>query len=190
MSYVKRGESIRRKVIKEIRLDHFNQVFEKHKGNILTHKEICQIIDARDPNSRQNVFDELNMLVKHGSIERINHFTFKSLGDSQYLEGRIDITQRGAGFVSIDGHERDIYIAPPNTNRALQNDQVKIKIIKEGSSRDEGIVVEVIKRDKVLFVGELRISRKEAVLIPITIEWGGNHNSTIQGKWESMGKKC
>ena len=106
------------------------------------------------------------MLVKHGSIERINHFTFKSHGDSQYLEGRIDITQRGAGFVSIDGHERDIYIAPPNTNRALQNDHVKIKIIKEGASRDEGVVVEVIKRDKVLFVGELRISRKEAVLIP------------------------
>ena len=142
------------------------QVFEKHKGNILTHKEICQIIDARDPNSRQNVFDELNMLVKHGSIERINHFTFKNLGDSQYLEGRIDITQRGAGFVSIDGHERDIYIAPPNTNRALQNDHVKIKIIKEGASRDEGVVIEVIKRDKVLFVGELQMSRKEAVLIP------------------------
>ena len=126
------------------------QVFEKKQGDQLTHKEICQIIDARDPNSRQNVFDELNMLVKHGSIERVNHFTFKSLQNSKYLEGSIDITQRGAGFVSVEGEERDIYIAPPNTNRALQNDQVRIKIIKEGKSRDEGVVVEVLKRDKVL----------------------------------------
>ncbi len=142
------------------------QVFERNQGEQLTHKEICQVIDARDPNSRQNVFDELSMLVKHGSIERVNHFTFKSLQNSQYLEGKIDITQRGAGFVSVDGQERDIYIAPPNTNRALQNDQVRIKIIKEGKSRDEGVVVEVLKRDKVLFVGELRIARKDAILIP------------------------
>jgi ribonuclease R len=142
------------------------QVFEKKQGDQITHKEICQIIDARDPNSRQNVFDELNMLVKHGSIERVNHFTFKSLQNSKYLEGNIDITQRGAGFVSVEGEERDVYIAPQNTNRALQNDQVRIKIIKEGKSRDEGVVVEVLKRDKVLFVGELRISRKDAVLIP------------------------
>ena len=59
------------------------QVFERNQGEQLTHKEICQVIDARDPNSRQNVFDELSMLVKHGSIERVNHFTFKSLQNSQ-----------------------------------------------------------------------------------------------------------
>ena len=142
------------------------QVFERNQGVELTHKEICQIIDARDPNARQNVFDELNLLVKHGSIQRVNHFTFKDLQDSAYLEGKIDITQRGAGFVSCEGNERDIYIAPPNTNRALQNDQVKIKIIKQGKSRDEGVVIEVLQRDKVQFVGELRIHNKEAVLVP------------------------
>ena len=142
------------------------QLFEKNQSNELTHKEICQIIDARDPNSRQNVFDELNTLVKHGSIDRINHFTFRNIQNTSYLEGKIDITQRGAGFVSCEGHQRDIYIAPQNTNRALQHDQVRIKVIKVGKSRDEGVVVEVLKRDKVLFVGELKISRKDALLIP------------------------
>ena len=78
------------------------QLFEKNQSNELTHKEICQIIDARDPNSRQNVFDELNTLVKHGSIDRINHFTFRNIQNTSYLEGKIDITQRGAGFVSCE----------------------------------------------------------------------------------------
>ena len=76
------------------------RVFEKHDSKELSHKEICQIVDARDPNSRQNVFDELNELVKHGSVERINHFTFKAKGNKLYLEGKIDITQRGSGFIS------------------------------------------------------------------------------------------
>ena len=39
------------------------RVFEKHNSSELTHKEICQIVDARDPNSRQNVFDELNVYI-------------------------------------------------------------------------------------------------------------------------------
>ena len=142
------------------------QVFERNQTSELTHKEICQIIDARDPKSRQNVFEELNTLVKHGTIERINHFTFRNKQNTAYLKGKIDITQRGAGFVSVESRQRDIYISPQNTNRALQNDQVKIKIIKEGKSRDEGVVLEVIQRDKVQFVGELRISNKEALLVP------------------------
>ena len=142
------------------------QVFERNQKSELTHKEICQIIDARTPNSRQNVFEELNSLVRHGSIERVNHFTFKGLQNKTYLEGRIDITQRGAGFVSCEGYSRDIYIAPQNTNRALQNDNVKIKVIKEGKSRDEAIVVQVLKRDKEQFVGELRIRNKDAMLVP------------------------
>ena len=142
------------------------RVFEKHISSELTHKEICQIVDARDPNSRQNVFDELNVLVKHGSIERINHYTFKAKSDLKYLEGQIDITQRGAGFVSCDGHEKDFYISPHNINKALNGDLVKIKVIKQGQSRDEAVVVEVLKRDKVQFVGALRILDKYAVLIP------------------------
>ena len=89
------------------------QVFERNQGTELTHKEICQIIDARDPNARQNVFDELNLLVKHGSIQRVNHFTFKDLQDSAYLECKIDITQRGAGFVSCEGHEREDVLRSP-----------------------------------------------------------------------------
>jgi len=142
------------------------QVFERNQKSELTHKEICQIIDARTPNSRQNVFEELNSLVRHGTIERVNHYTFKGLQNKTYLEGRIDITQRGAGFVSCEGYSRDIYISPQNTNRALQNDNVKIKIIKEGRSRDEAIVVQVLKRDKEQFVGELHIRTKDAILIP------------------------
>jgi len=142
------------------------RVFEKYKSSELTHKDICQIVDARDPNSRQNVFDELNVLVKHGSVERVNHYTFKAKSDLKYLEGQIDITQRGAGFVSCEGHDKDFYISPQNINKALQGDTVKIKVIKQGRSRDEAVVIEVIKRDKVQFVGVLRILDKRAVLIP------------------------
>ncbi|MDA9987320.1 hypothetical protein N9E11_04770, partial [Crocinitomicaceae bacterium] len=158
----KRSGGVGRKSLRTLLI----RVFEKHNTKELTHKEICQIVDARDPNARQNVFDELNVLFKHGSVDRINHFTFKAKSNLQYLEGQIDITQRGAGFVSCEGYEKDFYIAPQNINKALQRDSVKIKVIKQGRSRAEAVVVEVLKRDKVQFVGALRILDKHAVLIP------------------------
>ena len=158
----KRSSGVGRKSLRTLLI----RVFEKHNARELTHKEICQIVDARDPNSRQNVFDELNILFKHGSIDRVNHFTFKAKSNLQYLEGQIDITQRGAGFVSCEGYDKDFYISPQNINKALQRDTVKIKVIKQGRSRDEAMVVEVLKRDKVQFVGALRILDKHAVLIP------------------------
>ncbi len=142
------------------------RVFEKHDSKELSHKEICQIVDARDPNSRQNVFDELNALVKHGSVERINHFTFKAKGNKLYLEGKIDVTQRGSGFITCEGYDKDFYVAPQNTNKALHGDLVKIKVIKQGRSRAEAVVVEVLKRDKEQFVGVLNIMEKFAILIP------------------------
>ena len=83
----KRSGGVGRKSLRTLLI----RVFEKHNTKELTHKEICQIVDARDPNARQNVFDELNVLFKHGSVDRINHFTFKAKSNLQYLEGQIDI---------------------------------------------------------------------------------------------------
>ena len=68
----KRSSGVGRKSLRTLLI----RVFEKHNARELTHKEICQIVDARDPNSRQNVFDELNVLFKHGSIDRVNHLHF------------------------------------------------------------------------------------------------------------------
>ena len=111
----KRSGGVNRKSLRTLLI----RVFEKHNSSELTHKDICQIVDARDPNSRQNVFDELNVLVKHGSVERLNHYTFKAKSGLKYLAGQIDITQRGAGFVSCEGYDKDFYISPQNINKAL-----------------------------------------------------------------------
>ena len=80
----KRSGGVNRKSLRTLIV----RVFEKQNSSELTHKDICQIVDARDPNSRQNVFDELNVLVKHGSVERVNHYTFKAKSDLKYLEGK------------------------------------------------------------------------------------------------------
>lgn len=142
------------------------RVFEKNPESELTHKQVCYLVDARDPASRQQVFESLNSLANRGTLRRANHFTFILAGSSLTYEGNIQMTQRGAGFVVVPGKEKDIYIGPQNIGQALNGDLVKVRVFKEGPKRDEGAVIEIKEREKVQFVGTIKFHEKHAVLVP------------------------
>ena len=149
------------------------KVFERNPEQELTHKEVSTLVDARDPASRQLVFDTLNLLAEQGTFKRINHFTFKlAAGTSNYFEGTIQITQRGSGFVICQGREKDIFIAPQNIGQAMNGDVVKARVFKQGSKRDEGAVVEVKERERVQFVGTLHFRERNILLIPDSTKSG------------------
>ncbi len=142
------------------------KIFERNPEAELTHKQVCDMVEARDPASRQLVFDSLNNLATQGSIKRANHFTFTLSGASNIFEGKIQITQRGAAFVICDGIEKDIFIAPQNVGQAMTGDIVKVRVFKQGPKRDEGAVVEVKERERVQFVGTLHFRERNVLLIP------------------------
>ncbi len=142
------------------------RVFERNPDAELTHKQVASLVDAKDPASRQLVFDCLNQLATKGALKRINHFTFALSAKENLFEGKIQITQRGAAFVVCDGKEKDIYIAPQNVSQALNGDIVKVRVFKQGQNRDEGAVVEIKERERVQFVGTIKITDKYALLIP------------------------
>jgi ribonuclease R len=142
------------------------KIFERKPGEELTHKEVCQLIDARDPATRQMVFDSLNRLVESSVLKRTNHFTFSLGKNNSLFEGIIQLTQRGSGFVVCDGEEKDIFIAPQNIGQALNGDSVKVRVFKKGPKRDEGAIVEIKERARTQFVGTLQFNQKGALLIP------------------------
>ena len=142
------------------------RIFEQNPGVELTHKQISTLLDARDGRSRQVVFDSLSVLANKKAILCINHHTYKLAGSDSLLEGTISITQRGAGFVTVQGHPKDIYIGPSNVGQALHGDTVKVRIFKQGSSRDEGAVTDVTERDRIQFVGTIQIRNNYALMVP------------------------
>ncbi|MEN9699242.1 MAG: hypothetical protein RLZZ301_440 [Bacteroidota bacterium] len=152
------------------------RLFEQNPGVELTHKQISTLVDARDPRSRQQVFDALSVLASKKAIRRINHHTFILGNPDAFEEGHIQITQRGAGFVSVPGREKDIYISPANVGQALNGDRVKVRVFKQGESRDEGAISEVLERERIQFVGTLKIRNNDALLVP------DNHRSGIEIK--------
>lgn len=148
------------------------KVFEKNMGLELTYKEICVKIDANSPASRQQVIDTLIQLAKRHIIKQISHHSYKLEEGKNTIEGRIELTQRGSGFVVQEGDSKDIFISPNNTNQAMHNDKVSVRLINIGKGRPEGVVIKVIDRNKTQFVGTLKIIGNKTILIPDNVRAG------------------
>ena len=148
------------------------KVFEKNIGLELTYKDICVKIDANSPALRQQVIDTLIQLAKRHIIKQISHHSYKLEEGKNIIEGRIELTQRGSGFVVQEGGEKDIFISPNNTNQAMHNDKVSVRLINIGKGRPEGVVIKVIDRNKTQFVGTLKIIGNKTLLIPDNVRSG------------------
>lgn len=72
------------------------------------------------------------------------------------IEGSIRLNRKGWGYVSVDGQDEDIEIAPENLNTAFHRDTVKIvRLPKRERGRVRGEVLEVLERAKTRWVGVL-----------------------------------
>lgn len=83
------------------------------------------------------------------------------------IEGRIQITQSGMGFVIVDGLEEDIKVHRGDVGVALPGDIVKVKLSgsNKRSGQPKGKVVEIIKRGKDFYVGKVKRTSATTYLI-------------------------
>ena len=98
------------------------------------------------------------MSKKTKDIEYLNNELSKGAAVGTFIGN-----ERGFGFVEIEGRE-DIFIAPDDVNGAMHKDTVLVKIKEtndETSShkKDEGHIVEVIKRANKVLVGTFQKSK-------------------------------
>ncbi|HVS79413.1 MAG TPA: ribonuclease R [Candidatus Paceibacterota bacterium] len=84
------------------------------------------------------------------------------------ITGIISVNGRGVGYFPIEGREEDIEIQPENLNMALHGDTVEIGLLPKthGVLREQGIVLRIIERAKMEFVGTVDAAPEGTYLIP------------------------
>lgn len=143
------------------------KVFTQNPDSTLNHKQVCQLLDIREGALRKLAFTVLEDLVKQGFLRNAGYGVYQLNSSTNFFEGRLQLTSRGAGFVIVDDEKvDDIFISPENLNQALDGDLVKVQIIKSGRTRKEGTITEVIERERVQFVGTIEMHDKFAFFIP------------------------
>ena len=78
-------------------------------------------------------------------------------GEASRIAGTYRANQKGFGFVTAQGNEKDIYIGEEYTGGALDGDEVEVSIIKEVPGKNpEGKVVRIVSRGIKKIVGLYR----------------------------------
>jgi ribonuclease R len=102
---------------------------------------------------------------KHAKNKEKNH---KKRGESRAhdLQGKLEITRSGMGFVIVEGEETDILIRPSDFNTAMHGDTVRVRLKEErGGKRKQGVITTVVERKQSEFIGRLEMNKGFAFFV-------------------------
>lgn len=129
-------------------------------------KEIAMLlgVSKEDRPALQEVLDALVAEGKIGLSKRGKY----GRAENTAVIGKFESTQKGFGFVTVEGEEDDIYIAGKDIGDALHNDTVQVIVTaerREGRSR-EGKILRVIERGTLNIVGVYERSGNYGFVVP------------------------
>ncbi|MDO5457375.1 MAG: ribonuclease R, partial [Atopococcus tabaci] len=103
-------------------------------------------------------------LERDGEIVLSDHGEFMLPHSNGYVEGKFRKSQKGYGFVEIEGLEGDVFVPAHRTNHAMENDRVLISIDKASDVKNgkgpEGTVQEIIEHGVSHVIGEFHAYEK------------------------------
>ncbi len=143
------------------------KILNQSPSQSFNYKQIASKLELTDANTRNQIIQKLEVLKSQQKVEEVDRGKFKIIPRDKYYIGTIDATANGNGYFICDELEHDIYIPGRNLNKALDKDTVKIYLYnRRNSKKEEGDVVEVVKRAKTEFVGVLQLNRNFGFVVP------------------------
>lgn len=141
-------------------------IFNQHPTTALNYKRISKALGIKDISNKKLISIILDELVEQGRLFEPQRGSFKLKASSNFIEGKVDMTQSGSAYVVIEDADTDIYIHSKNTKNALNGDIVKVNVFpsKTNSSKIEGEIVEIVQRAKTQFIGIVQKSKNFAFL--------------------------
>jgi ribonuclease R len=201
----------REKNLKTVRKE-IERFFAANSKKAFNYKQICAALNIESTEGKNYIIRTLKQMEKDGMIDEVMPGKYLALLTTHFITGRLEVTQRGAGFViPEEGSEikDDIYIGSENLNTGLHGDTVKVNLFaKRSGSRVEGEVIEVLKRKRELghnyafvspddkrvpidiFIPEGKINNAkngEKVLARV-VDWSNEHKNPIGEIIEILGK--
>ncbi|MBX7107916.1 MAG: ribonuclease R [Chitinophagales bacterium] len=82
------------------------------------------------------------------------------------VEGIIEVTAAGHGYVISSGNDQDIFINRDHRHTALNGDKVKVSLLKHNRRKPEGRVIEIMERARDTFTGIIEQIGGKLYLIP------------------------
>lgn len=135
-------------------------------------KEMAALMNV--PKKQRGEFHEvLDRLIAKGKIA-INRRGLVGMPEENIVVGEFMATQKGFGFVRVEGQKEDIFIPEPYCNHAFHGDLVKVLLKKSAGMsgrRPEGEVIQIVKRAIHTVVGTFQRKGKITFVLPDSLKW-------------------
>jgi ribonuclease R len=121
---------------------------------------------------REELEAALTRLTSRGDLIELRSGHFAATARSrEFAVGRLHMHRDGYGFLiaerPIDGVVGDIFLPPETAETAMHGDRVVVRISRiERDGRADGEIVKVLKRAQPTVVGEFRVGRRGAYVVP------------------------
>ena len=128
------------------------------------YKQIAFTIGVNDTKGRNEIIKVLNTLLKKEKIISVGKGKFVAPAiQRETSEGVLEITSTGRGYVVCEDLDSDVMVEQRNLNKGLHGDRVKVVTgEKKYKNKYEGKIVEVLERQKEVFVGVYQKSKEFA----------------------------
>lgn len=150
--------------------DKVLNAFHKYPNRRMNYKQVAKAISVTNKETRRLLVGILDQLTLSDILKEDGRGSYRLNVKYSYVTGVVDMTSKGSAFIICEELENDIFVAQKNLKGAFNGDTVKVNIFpkrgKSFGSSQEGEVVEIIKRGKEVFVGNMQISEKHAFFVP------------------------
>ncbi|MGN0033268.1 MAG: ribonuclease R [Candidatus Limimorpha sp.] len=150
------------------------RVFGEHSFKPMNYRQVAKILGVRDNVGKDAIRQVLVQLCQDGRLVEHHAFSYVIHPDlvaeygpkPQYVIGTVDMKSTGKAYVIPDDDGDDILIASNNTGKALHGDKVKVAMFPQRKSKkNEGKIVEIIKRARTEFVGVFSLTNGFAFVV-------------------------
>ncbi|MCD0490646.1 ribonuclease R [Pedobacter sp. MC2016-14] len=142
-----------------------SDVLQKNTKEALNYKQVSAALNINDAAARETISELLKEQVKKGVFVEAEKGKYRLKDLKTFVLGKVDMTADGSAFIIPDDEfEKDIYVSARKLHNALHGDKVKVYIYakKSGGRKNEGEVVEIVQRNKMDFIGVIKISERFA----------------------------
>ncbi|BCN30429.1 ribonuclease R [Anaeromicropila herbilytica] len=159
------------KTILEIKKQVVYDLINDKEYKPIKFKELVMVLQVpRD--EKQDLREVLDSLLQEGKVSVDEKGRYK-IADGSLKTGIFTGSQRGFGFVTIEGEPEDIFIPENAARGALHKDTVQVRIVNEASDgkRREGEIVAILDRSFNEVVGTFEKSKNFGFVVPDNLKF-------------------
>jgi ribonuclease R len=142
-------------------------LFADNPGKGYSIKQIARKAQVKKKDDLKRVTHFIFDLEAQGQIKEISEGTYASSRAMNAVTGLVDHVSSRFAYVRIGEDQPDVYVKSKDLGSAVDGDTVAVSVFKtRHGEHPEGRVVEVVKRNRIRYVGRIEVSKNYAFVVP------------------------